>query len=353
MSRTFFTISEQLASALRVELFRGRWGGNLPGRNQLAERYGVNHKTVDAALKLLEAEGLLENQGQGRRRRVVLPNNATMPLRVCMLTYDRNDRRLPHMIELQHLLEEAGHTPFYTDQTLNDLKQKLSRVQRLVKATEADAWIVSAGSRDILEWFAGQPHPTFALFGRRQGLPIPAAGPDHPTAMVALAERLISLGHQRMVQLVRAERRHPEAGAPERHFLDILKAHGIPTGPYNLPDWEESPEGLQVILASLFKVSPPTALIVDDPINLFAPVQQFLHRRGLQVPRDVSLVITEPVPYLEWCHPSIAHVVWENRPILRRIVRWAANVSRGRRDVLQSLTPTSIYEGGTIGPAKK
>jgi len=353
MGRTFLTIAEQLAAELRSELVRGRWGGSLPGRKPLAERYGVNHKTVEAAMALLEVEGLLENQGQGRKRRVVLPRNASMPMRVCILSYDRNDRQLPYMIELQHLLEEAGHTPFFTDKTLVELKRKLSRVQRLVAATEADAWIVCAGPKDVLAWFAEQPVPAFALFGRRQGLPIASAGPDQSTAMVAIAEQFISLGHRRIVQLVMKERRYPEPGDPERHLLETLESHGIRTGPYNLPDWEEGPIGFQTLLTSLFQVSPPSALIVDDPTTLFAPVQQFLQRRGLRVPEDVSLIITEPHPYLDWCRPSIAHVVWDNRPILRRILRWAGRVSRGQRDVQQTLTPTSIYAGGTIGPARE
>ena len=49
------------------------------------------------------------------------------------------------------------------------------RVSRFVRKTKADAWIVCAGSREVLEWFSAQPVPAFALFGRRDGLPIAAA----------------------------------------------------------------------------------------------------------------------------------------------------------------------------------
>ena len=37
----------------------------------------------------------------------------------------------------------------------------------------------------------------------------------------------------------------------------------------------------------------------------------------------------------------------------RRIVEWAANVSRGKADLRQTLTPATFVEGGTIGPLGK
>jgi len=351
MNRTFLSISEQVAGVLRSELIRGRWGGGIPGRNTLAKELGVNHKTVDAALQQLEAEGLLVNQGQGRKRRVQLPKGAAAPMRLAILAYDRNSLQTPYMIELMHLLEDAGHTPFSAKHTMSEMKRSLNRVRRLVRATEADAWIVCAGSREILEWFAEQPTPTFALFGRRRGLPLPAVGPDQPSALRAITERFVELGHRRIVLLCMGERRHPEPGASERAFLDTLEGHGIRTGSYNLPEWEESPAGLQTALDSLFQVSPPTALILGDSSTMYAPVQQFLNRRGLRVPEDVSLVLTESMTDLAWCHPSVAHVMWDTRLVIRRIVRWAANVSRGKADVQQSLTPARFLEGGTVGPA--
>ena len=38
--------------------------------------------------------------------------------------------------------------------------------------------------------------------------------------------------------------------------------------------------------------------------------------------------------------------------MVRRIVRWAANVSRGKHDLRQTLTPAEFVPGGTIGPVK-
>lgn len=61
----FLSITEQVAVHLRGELLRGRWSGVMPGKHHLAEELGVNNKTVESALRQLEAEGLLVAQGGG------------------------------------------------------------------------------------------------------------------------------------------------------------------------------------------------------------------------------------------------------------------------------------------------
>jgi DNA-binding transcriptional regulator YhcF (GntR family) len=67
---TFLTITEQVAEHLRGELHRGRWTETIPGLQKLAEELEVNSKTIEYALNLLEAEGLLVGQGAGRKRRI-------------------------------------------------------------------------------------------------------------------------------------------------------------------------------------------------------------------------------------------------------------------------------------------
>jgi DNA-binding LacI/PurR family transcriptional regulator len=102
----------------------------------------------------------------------------------------------------------------------------------------------------------------------------------------------------------------------------------------------------------LFKITPPTALILEEASLLYA-AQQFLQSRGLRVPEDVSLICTDNDPHFSWCKPSIAHIHWDKRPVVRRVVKWAANISRGKNDISQKLTPAEFIAGGTVGPAPK
>ncbi len=258
-----------------------------------------------------------------------------------------------HKVELLHLLNKAGHNASFAHRNLLELGMNPSRVARLVNQTEADAWVVSAGSLEVLEWFSTQAVSAFALFGRLQGLPIAGIKPDKAPAFTAATRQLVGLGHRRIILLARRERRLPVPGRCEGAFLEELEAHGIRTSlPYNLPDWEESSEGFHRILDSLFRATPPTALIIEEA-SLFFAAQQFLLHRGLRVPEDVSLVCTDGDPHFSWCKPSIAHIHWDSAPVVRRIVRWAANMSRGNDDRRQTYTKAEFIEGGTMGPAPK
>ena len=348
----FPTITEQVAGHLRGELERGRWAGLMPGKHELAADLGVNNKTVEAALRMLEADGMLLAQGAGRRRKIEIDGKQRRKmLRISLLLNEVVDYGLDYIVELRHRLQEEGHAVDFAPRTLTDLRDDVGRLAVLVKSSRADAWLVLAGSRRVLEWFAERRVPTFAIFGRRSGLALAAVGPDKPTAMVAATEVLVRLGHRRIVLLARAPRRLPVPGEPERAFLNELERHGLKVGDYNLPAWDETPAGFHKCLDELFRVTPPTALIIDETALFFA-AYQFFTRRGLRIPEDISLVATDPHPAFDWWQPTVAHIHWQSEPIVRRVLKWTANLRRGREDLHQSLTKAVFVHGGTIGPAR-
>jgi len=134
-------------------------------------------------------------------------------------------------------------------------------------------------------------------------------------------------------------------------LLAALAAQGIVPGSFHLPDWSDDIEGFHSRLESLFRITPPTALIVDD-YPLFVGAEQFLSRMRLRVPEDVSLVCTEDNPAFRWCRPTVAIVRWDPVPVLRRVVGWSNDVAKGKADLRQAFTQSEFIDGGTIGPVK-
>lgn len=92
--------------------------------------------------------------------------------------------------------------------------------------------------------------------------------------------------------------------------------------------------------------------ILDEPF-IYHAARHYLARHGLRVPEDLSLVCTDGHPTFVWCRPSVAHIRWDERPVLRRIVRWANNIARGRDDRRQTDTKAEFVDGGTVGPVPK
>jgi hypothetical protein len=344
--------TEQVAAHLRGELAAGVWRGELPGVAALATELGVNHKTVDAALVLLEREGLLAGQGPRRPRRILnsVTTLAAPPLRIAFLLHNPDDRREDYLVEARHRLGEHGHRSFFARQTLVGLGMDVGKVADFVARTPADAWVVASAPRQVLEWFAAGSRPCFAMFGLFRPLAIAGSGPDKTPAYVEVAQRLLGLGHRRIVLLARPQRRLPQPGQPERHFLRALGEAGIEVGDYHFPYWEDNRESFHRCLEGLFNGTPPTAMLVQEPV-LFAAVQQFLAARGIRVPRDVSLVCDDPDPAFAWQVPTVTHIHWQAAPCLRHLERWAENTACGRDERRHVLVKAGFVPGGTIGPA--
>lgn len=310
--------------------------------------------SVEAALRLLEWEGILAPQGAGRVRRITAPSQSSdkRRLRIAILAYEPSGLSEGIFSDVAHALRQAGHDASFARTSLLELGMNVKRVATLVEKTEADAWIVCSAPREITEWFSSRPKPAFALFGRRRGVRIASVGPDKSSAVAEATRRLLGYGHEKIVCLVRPDRRLPVPGAPESAFLAELTAHGIAPGPYHLPDWQDGIDGFQSRMESLFQVTPPTALIVDEPMMVIAALQ-FLARKRLLVPEDISLISTDSNPSFQWSRPSISHVSWDHLPILRRTVNWARNIAREKEDRRETHTRAEFVAGGTIGPVKR
>ena len=347
------TVSSQIAAYLRSELADGRWQGTMPGQFRLAAEIGAPRNATEAALRQLELEGLIQSQGPGRERIIInAPLKQARSMRIGIIDYEPVPILEEYMVDLIHQLMEAGHSVFVTPKTLMEMHMNLSEIRKMVKANKVDAWVVCSAPRNILEWFATQPVPTFAFFGQRQDLPIAAVGPDKAKATIDATRALLMHGHRRIVMLSRKATRIPELSVVVRAFLNELRSHGITPSAYHLPDWDENPNGLQNCFESLFRVTPPTAIILDEvPFFVAALLYSSTHR--IRIPEDLSLVCADPSAAFEWAQPTVAHIQWDTKPVVRRIVRWAANISKGKKDLRQTLTPAKFVSAGTIGHVKK
>ncbi|MBT8045228.1 MAG: substrate-binding domain-containing protein [Verrucomicrobiae bacterium] len=345
--------SEQVAEHLRAELENQTWTGMMPGGDKLARELGVGGNTIEAALKILENDGWLENRGR-RRGRKIHPKSRSQQdrrLRVSLLLLEPSAQYSPPVLELARALEAAGHQVSYAGKSQKELGHNTLRIARHVKQTTADAWVVCAAPRETLKWFEQSGLPSFAYSGRANQVQIPSMSPDKAPAIRSAIQRLYELGHRRMVYLCRPERRIPEPGLLEREFIKELKNLGIVTGSYNLPDWDEDIEGFHRGLGSLFGLTAPTAVFVDDCLFVTATIQ-FCTRAGLRIPEDFSLISTDYDPSFAWCLPSIAHIRWESRSITRRIVQWADHIALGKQDINKGFSKARFVDGGTVGRAK-
>jgi DNA-binding LacI/PurR family transcriptional regulator len=352
-------LAEQTAAHLREGFQSGRWAGQLPGVHQLAGELAVSNHTVRTALKMLEQEGWLEDCGSGRRRRIVanqLREQSRRSLRIGVMLYDpfegADARSIKILLGIRIAIEAAGHVCIFSDQCLIHLNDDLSKIARLVKKVDADAWIVCAASRSVLEWFIAQPFPVYASGGRFQDLPVACHGVRIAPAIESAVNRLVALGHRRIVMLIQTLVRQPRPIPSVEFYLSLLEAHGIPTSEYNLPHFDETPASLEHRLDTLFRITPPTAVLAYDPC-FTAAVLSFLSGRGLRVPRDVSVISMTMDPIFRLNVPPVDHFSMPSQELVARISRWVNGVAKGRPDRRQVIFDAMYVPGGTVGPVKK
>ena len=343
----------QLAEHLREQVRNGQIGDELPGVNRLVRQLGVGTQTVISAVAALEKEGLLVRQG-GRRSRKVMRDAAgarQRSLKVEILLYEQCDSREGFLVELRYRLQQAGHTAVLSSKSLMDLGMDPARVARHVAKARADAWVVFVGSRPVLEWFASQPFPAFALLGRGRNVDIAGLTVSKMESMNGILRRLVEHGHRRIVLMTRDERRKPHPGALEQNYLSQLAALGLPTGTYNLPDWDNNPRSFHIRLASLFARSQPTAMLFDEPMLYFGALQFFAKQR-LRIPEDVSAVVLDSHPAFAWADPAVTHLDTNPPEWVHKVMSWMSRVAKGKDNRRKTVVKAEIVDGGTIAKAR-
>ncbi len=348
------SLAEQTAAQLRADLLSGRWGHKLPGVLRLAQECAVSRQTLRAALRLLETEGLLAAGGRGRSRHVAPPDRATpnRQLRIGLLLRehlaDEDPDQQTLILEILRAMEAQGHTCFIARKSLHELKDELPRILRQFEETQADGWIVLAGSAELLRWCSTSPLPCLALGGACLGLPLASVGSLSLPAYLEAARHLVRLGHRRIVLLAPRHWQHPKNNFL-KYFQAELASHGIAPSDYNAPLWDESPQGLEALLTEMFRMTPPTAFLLLKS-KWTVGLLSFLARRNLRVPEDVSITSWSCDAQLAWHLPALSHFSTNQNLLVRRISRWAADLAKGQRDLESVTIPVKFIPAQTVAP---
>jgi DNA-binding LacI/PurR family transcriptional regulator len=105
-------------------------------------------------------------------------------------------------------------------------------------------------------------------------------------------------------------------------------------------------------VAALFDVEAPTAIFAAN--NALAEVAwNVLRQRGLELPRDVSLVAFDDVPWMSMVSPGITAVAQPTLELGRRAARLLLRRldEPGRAPALEVLQPALVVRGSTASPA--
>jgi LacI family transcriptional regulator len=204
------------------------------------------------------------------------------------------------------VLDAAGYASLFVSGNWREDDER--KAIETLMSRRVDGLIVFAGrlSDAALKRYAAEV--PLVLVGRRSpGRQFLSIGFDNRLGAHLAAEHLLSLGHRQIAFITGA---HQHADALERRagFEETLQAAGLKLDPDLVAEGAYTePSGQQAAQALLARGKPFTALFAsNDQMAIGAALA--LHRAGLRVPQDVSLVGFDDVAVAEFSIPPLTTV---------------------------------------------
>lgn len=327
------TLPVRVADLIEAGLRSGQWQHGLPGYRKLAAEFEVSWRTAGAALKLVEARGLLKPAAPGQSRTpAAAPRGKTAPRSGNLLilwsaphsadllmrdeihalaAFWEKHRGRVHMVTVDYARHRRP-APFMAAQ------REKCRAAAVLLALPPAAWIQSAVEMKL---------PVYCIGGEQNGLQ-GFSGHGYPAGIEieAAVRRLRGLGHRRLLI--------PSSPASERLLSTIRAAFASGCGgnvsaeevARACPVFQESvPEVWQTYWASAFAGQHPTAVICVHEKWVFS-LYGYCAAQRLRIPDDVSVLSMTSSETLSWCHPR---PVCMKYPTHRSLALFKAWVRRG------------------------
>jgi DNA-binding LacI/PurR family transcriptional regulator len=331
----------------------------LPGVRLLAKTLSVSVPTICRALHQLEEEGALAGGGKSRRWRVPenraesgdgtkpegirVPGGAGRAERRGRLLFlsalSLSSERHAGVEVFAELLDQLGNSGW---EILHRVENYASAVQprksweKLLKLTQPDAIVAIGGTPALGGWLRDKGIRSLFIGGDPGESGIPVVAVRISTMLHYALERLLSLGHRRILLplcgrapafAARCHRVVAEAAVlTKRPREDIVIAETAYARPEVIVD----------LMRRQWRKDPPDALIMLDSREFLA-ASGFFREAGIEVPRDLSVVVLSHNPIMDWHLPAIAHFEHPVKLMARTVSKW---VTQGR----VSYTPEPLME---------
>lgn len=234
---------------------------------------------------------------------------------------------------IEQELDKAGYSPLFVSGHWNAVHE--ARCIDTLRSRRVDGLIVLTGrlSDNALK-IAAKALPVVVTGRKLRGPRLYSVDFDNVEGSRLAMEHLLSLGHRR-IAFITGDPLHPDAQARERGYRATLEAAGIAYDPALVIPGSYQEESGRVAVEQLLSAGRRFSAIfaANDQMALGAALG--LHRRGLRVPEDVSLVGFDDLQASMYMSPPLSTV---HQPV-GDLGRLAA---QAMLDLLAQRTPTAV-----------
>ena len=346
-------VFELLADGIEAQIRHEGWQGLLPSGRDLANQHKVSLPTVQKAIALLLERRVLVSRG-GKRRPEVVP--------LAALSGRLTGRNDVLVISTEPLMTFDGSIAMGVVQLGQNLKAKgdgyrfidLSHVQGVQRRKAAHAEMVKSRPTHVIlmmpdaALYAGvlrHPVKVASMFGARRSKRIKSLGVKYGYLVEIALKQLIPLGHRRF--LMPFFGRKIKLRESKAAIARIAKERGV-TIETKLTSQPLTTENLgKFIGPGLGRGA--TAVLFPQWTD-FMPAIAYFAARGLEFPRDLSVVSLVGNPTSRMYAPPIACCLSSPDSIAQQAEIWIRS-EKVEDDAYISVYQRTWESGGSIGPA--
>jgi LacI family transcriptional regulator len=350
-------LSAQCAATLRQGIASGTWKEFLPSERRLCSFLRVSRPTVRHALHLLAREGWIRirqgrpNEILARRRRSAAPRQRLILIVTREPVALLSGPSYHGISEMRaHLAQHGFTTEFFVCPPDGGEAAQLRRFRDFVRHNSVLCCVLLSIGPEFQRWCATHGVPALVLGSCHQSVQLPSLDIDHRAVGRHAAGMLLGKGHRRLA-LIGTDLRMGGDLATEEGFREAIARHRAHHDTTLAVVRAGRTRDLPARLDHLFDLpAPPTALFVAKPQAVVIVLLHLL-RRGLQVPRDVSLIARDPDNLFPNLVPPVSHYSSEIEVFGQRMTRLMLQlVGQGQIPPEPHLVLPRFYAGGTVRP---
>ena len=192
-------------------------------------------------------------------------------------------------------------------------------INHLLKIHQHSRWLLLEAPFPILQWCETNK----LRYVCQGGMPAPLSPPFVSFEVTHLLEKAISLaiqhGHRSISILLLPKFKEFDESLRQK-TARIFEQHNIPFHPnYNMPLIpHRNAACLTKTIHSLFKISPPSLLIVTEPEHL-GTVYSYCMSQGLRIPQDLSTIALFESKEMEWFVPEVTHLKVSTKAMVKKL----------------------------------
>ncbi len=159
-------------------------------------------------------------------------------------------------------------------------------------------------------------------------------------------EHLLNLGHRRIAHIF-----HPKDGLGRLHsYKTLLEEHGIPIDEALLVVSDGTiTSGIKAVPQLLNLPNPPTAIFCFNDLTAIGVINA-IRERGLDVPRDISVVGFDDLEMSKYYHPALTTVKQSTHRLGQKAVQILLRLMSGEKNIEPEMIPPEFIIRKSTGP---